>query len=243
MAGQKQPAAGGCKTLPVAETFASIQGEGKLTGVPSWFVRVSGCNLRCTWCDTPFASWNPEGERVEVGRLTEEALNSGLKHAVLTGGEPMLFPAVEALTEQLRTAGLHVTMETAGTVDREIHVDLMSISPKLSGSVPYKRDEGKFARQHDELRLNIPVLQKLVDRGDDVQFKFVVQYPGEIGEIRDIMSQLSGWRNDDILLMPQWTGGEINPALRKLLLRACMEHGWRFCDRLHIRLFGNKRGT
>ncbi|MFG0252257.1 MAG: radical SAM protein, partial [Phycisphaerales bacterium JB038] len=72
--------------LPIAETFASIQGEGKLTGVPSWFIRVAGCNLRCTWCDTPYTSWSPQGASRSVDELVEEALNSGLKHAVLTGG-------------------------------------------------------------------------------------------------------------------------------------------------------------
>jgi 7-carboxy-7-deazaguanine synthase len=230
-------------TLPIAETFASIQGEGKLTGVPSWLVRVAGCNLRCTWCDTPYTSWAPQGASRSVDELAEEAINTGLKHAVLTGGEPMLFPAIVALAARLSAAGMHTTMETAGTVDQEVSVDLMSLSPKLSNSTPSQREDGKFAAEHDARRINTPVLQKLLQRGTDVQFKFVVQYPSDIHEIEALMKTLTGWNPGDVLLMPQGYQGEPSEALRKLLVNACLSRGWRYCDRLHIRLFGNTRGT
>src|SRR5256885_2235085 len=82
--------------LPIAETFLSIQGEGKLAGTPSFFIRVSGCNLRCSWCDTPYASWNPEGSPRTIDSLIDEARASGARHAVLTGGEPMIFPQLAA---------------------------------------------------------------------------------------------------------------------------------------------------
>jgi 7-carboxy-7-deazaguanine synthase len=81
-------------TVPISETFVSIQGEGKLAGVPSYFVRVSGCNLRCAWCDTPYASWEPDGGARTIDRVVEEARSAasrGVRHAVLTGGEPMMF--------------------------------------------------------------------------------------------------------------------------------------------------------
>lgn len=230
-------------TLPIAEMFASIQGEGKLTGVPSWFVRVAGCNLRCTWCDTPYASWSPQGGQCGVDEVASRAIASGLRHAVLTGGEPMLFPAIAPLTQKLRAAGMHITMETAGTVDQDVQVDLMSLSPKLANSTPTKRQGGKYAHQHDEQRINIPVLQRLIACGDDIQFKFVVQYPSDIREIQEILAQLQGWRTEDILLMPQGYKGEPSAALSRLIVNACLKHGWRYCDRLHIRLFGNTRGT
>ena len=79
-------------SLPISETFVSIQGEGKLTGVPSWFCRVSGCNLRCSWCDTPYASWKPEGTRRTVDELLAEAKASGVHHAVLTGASRCSLP-------------------------------------------------------------------------------------------------------------------------------------------------------
>ncbi|MFG0315120.1 MAG: 7-carboxy-7-deazaguanine synthase QueE, partial [Phycisphaerales bacterium] len=103
-------------TLPISETFVSIQGEGKLTGTSSWFCRLAGCNLRCTWCDTPYASWNPEKTDRTIESLVEEAVGSGVKHAVLTGGEPMIFKGLVPLSNELAKRGLHITIETAGTV-------------------------------------------------------------------------------------------------------------------------------
>ena len=139
-------------TLPIAETFTSIQGEGKLAGVPSYFVRMAGCNLRCTWCDTPYASWKPEGATQRVADLVAGAAASGVRHVVVTGGEPMIFSATEALTRGLRAAGMHITIETAGTISRSVACDLMSISPKLSNSTPLNdpRDaNGAWAARHE----------------------------------------------------------------------------------------------
>jgi 7-carboxy-7-deazaguanine synthase len=110
-----------------------------LTGVPSWFCRVSGCNLRCTWCDTPYASWQPElagGAPRSIDSLLEEARASAVHHAVLTGGEPMLFPAVAMLAERLHGQRMHITIETAGTIFRDLPCDLLSLSPKLANSTP-----------------------------------------------------------------------------------------------------------
>src|SRR6058998_3000737 len=98
--------------MKVSELFYSIQGEGKLVGVPSVFVRASGCNLRCTWCDTPYASWEPEGGEITVDQIVEQVLAYRCRHVVLTGGEPMIMPDVEALCAALKTKGLHVTIET-----------------------------------------------------------------------------------------------------------------------------------
>jgi 7-carboxy-7-deazaguanine synthase len=239
----KSSASTAAATLPIAETFVSIQGEGKLTGMPSWFARTAGCNLRCTWCDTPYTSWSPQGGQRTIDELVDEALATGMRHAVLTGGEPMLFPEIVPLAERLAEAGMHATIETAGTVDQKLTVDLMSLSPKLANSTPTSRAGGQFAKQHEERRINIPVLQKLIERGRDVQFKYVVQYPSDVREIELIMEQLEGWRPEDVLLMPQGYEGEPSQSLQKLLVGACLKHGWRYCDRLHIRLFGNKRGT
>jgi 7-carboxy-7-deazaguanine synthase len=123
-------------TMFIAETFTSLQGEGMLVGVPSFFIRTSGCNLRCRWCDTPYTSWLPEGERRSVSRLLAEAVDSGARHVVLTGGEPLLQREVGVLTEELGKAGFHITVETAGTVDPEFRCDLLSLSPKTANSDP-----------------------------------------------------------------------------------------------------------
>src|ERR1700690_3084244 len=103
--------------MHIAEIFYSIQGEGSLIGVPSVFVRTSGCNLRCSWCDTPYASWRPEGEELATDEILRRAGEyAAARHVVLTGGEPMIAPGIVELSRRLRERGLHITFETAGTV-------------------------------------------------------------------------------------------------------------------------------
>ena len=122
--------------MKIAEIFYSIQGEGALLGAPSVFVRVSGCNLRCAWCDTPYASWHPEGAEMALPSILGDVLSYGCRHVVVTGGEPMIAPEIVPLTEELARAGLHITIETAGTVYAPVVCHLMSISPKLANSTP-----------------------------------------------------------------------------------------------------------
>jgi 7-carboxy-7-deazaguanine synthase len=231
--------------LPVSETFVSVQGEGKLTGVPSFFVRLSGCNLRCTWCDTPYASWAPEGEAREIAGIVREAAASGVRHAVVTGGEPMMFPRVEELCRELRAAGMHITIETAGTIYRDVACDLLSMSPKLANSTPRgdPRDpDGRWAERHESRRLNLGVLRKLLERYPERQLKFVVASPEDLAEIDAIVRELPGVVAEDVMLMPE--GVEIpNAEKRAWVALACLERGWRYCARLHIELFGNRRGT
>ncbi len=243
------------KGFVISETFSSIQGEGKLTGVPSFFVRVSGCNLRCTWCDTPYASWDAGGEGDEkrsVESLVSEAVASGLRHVVVTGGEPMIFDEIVPLCAGLRAKGLHVTIETAGTVFREVACDLMSVSPKLANSTPAVGDGrdplGVWRERHEQRRLNLPVLQQLIDgargKGEagDFQLKFVVSAPSDVAEIDVILAGLRNWSQSDVLLMPEGIDAQ-TCAGRDWLVGMCMERGWRYCRRLHIDLFGNRRGT
>ncbi|MCH8270561.1 MAG: 7-carboxy-7-deazaguanine synthase QueE [Planctomycetes bacterium] len=236
--------------LPIAETFSSIQGEGKLVGTPSFFIRVSGCNLRCTWCDTPYASWSPEGQQRSVSSLIDEAVASGLKHIVLTGGEPMIFDPITPLCNSLHKRGLHVTIETAGTVHRAVACDLMSISPKLANSTPTEHDPrdpgGTWRRRHEARRLNIDALQRLIDdargAGRAFQLKFVVTGQEDVTEIDSLLDALDNWSNHDVLLMPE---GVTPPSQEQCawIVRVCTQRGWRFCRRLHIDLFGNVRGT
>lgn len=237
--------------VPVSETFLSVQGEGKLTGVPSFFIRLSGCNLRCAWCDTPYASWKPEGEQRTLAALVDEARKSA-KHAVITGGEPMIFDQVEELSCALRSAGIHVTVETAGTVHRspgKLACDLMSISPKLANSTPRgdARDpDGAWALRHEERRINLPALAGLLKDYAQHQLKFVVSGADQLREIEVLLGQLSvagvTVRSDNVLLMPE---GVRTPSQEQAswIVRACIERGWRYCHRLHIELFGNRRGT
>jgi 7-carboxy-7-deazaguanine synthase len=228
--------------LPISETFASIQGEGIWTGIPSTFIRVSGCNLRCRWCDTPYASWHPEGTVRTIDDLVETAAANDLDHVVVTGGEPMLFDGVEELVHRLSSRGHTITIETAGTVYRDLACDLMSISPKLENSRPDA--ESGWLERHEAARLDFDVLRKLVGRYS-VQLKFVVDPEGgqSFGEIESILAQLPAIEPQRVLLMPEGTDSETVNRRARLLVEPCLKRNWRLTTRLHIDLFGNTKGT
>lgn len=234
------------ESLPISETFTSIQGEGKLTGVPSFFIRVSGCNLRCKWCDTPYASWEPEKSSISLDALLAQAHASGIRHAILTGGEPMLFDAIVPLAQRLRDAAFHITIETAGTIARPgLPCDLWSISPKLAHSTPVgdPRDpSGRWAVLHEERRLNIPALRALLDQPGDHQLKFVVSSPDDLLEIETLLRTLGTVSPADVLLMPEGLAPP-PPSSLDWLVAACVQRGYRLCRRLHLDLFGHRRGT
>jgi 7-carboxy-7-deazaguanine synthase len=229
--------------MKLAELFHSIQGEGKLVGVPSIFVRASGCNLRCTWCDTPYASWEPEGDDVPVTEIVRRVLEYNCRHVVLTGGEPMIMPDVVELADSLKSEGFHITVETAATVYKPAKMDLASLSPKLSNSTPYERDGGRFAEAHERQRINVDVIQRLMDSAPDKQLKFVVATDDDVAEATWLLDQLRRWEPSDVLLMPEGIDAATLGARADWLTEVCKRTGFRYCPRLHIALFGNTRGT
>lgn len=223
--------------MRIAEIFFSVQGEGVLIGVPSVFVRTSGCNLRCSWCDTPYTSWQPEGVEMSVDEiLAEVAKYPSARHVVLTGGEPMIAPGLPELSRRLRDQGVHITVETAGTVWAEVACDLMSISPKLSNSTP----EGVFRKQHDRLRIQPETLRRLM-AVCDYQLKFVIARETDIDEMRVLLAEL-GAPADKVVLMPEGVDGETLTTRGVWLAEVCKRYGFRFSPRLHVLLWGNKRG-
>lgn len=223
--------------MRIAELFYSLQGEGSLVGVPSVFIRTTGCNLRCSWCDTPYTSWQPEGTDWSLRQILDEVRAHPARHAVVTGGEPMIQPEIIPLTEQLRAAGLHITIETAGTVFQPVACDLMSISPKLANSTP----EGAWAERHDRLRLQPGVLSDLMSRYD-YQLKFVIAKPEDIGEVRELVSTLAAGPAR-VILMPEGVDPETLRERGLWLAEICKEEGFRFSPRLHVDLWGNRRGV
>jgi 7-carboxy-7-deazaguanine synthase len=223
--------------LKIAELFYSLQGEGSLVGVPSVFVRTSGCNLRCSWCDTPYTSWRPEGVDLTLRQILDEALAHPARHVVVTGGEPMIAPEIIPLTEQLRAAGLHITIETAGTVFQPVTCDLMSISPKLANSTP----EGRWAAQHERLRIQPAVLAELIGRYD-YQLKFVISKPDDLAEVRELVAALAADRQR-VILMPEGTDPACLRERALWLAEICKDEGFRFSPRLHVDLYGNRRGV
>jgi len=244
--------------MRIAELYASRQGEGLLTGTPSVFVRTSGCNLRCWFCDTPYTSWQPEGEDWSVEEILAEVerLNWGRfetcqgfgrletcpTHAVITGGEPMLFAEMIPLCDSLAAAGWHITIETAGTLHLPVKCDLMSISPKLAGSTPSAQRAGKWSTRHERTRHQPEVIRRLTSEYD-YQLKFVIDTPADLGEVQAWLDEFPHVRTDRVLLMPQGTDIESLSRIGEWLEPYCREQGFVFCPRRHIEWYGATRGT
>ncbi len=223
----------------IAEIFHSIQGEGRYTGTPSVFVRTSGCNLRCWFCDTPYTSWQPEGTVWSVDSILAEVSQYNCPHVVLTGGEPMLVPDLVKLSEELSRREAIVTIETAGTVDLPVVADLMSISPKLRNSTPVG-DE--WATRHDQRRHAPEVIRRLV-RDYVYQLKFVIDQPSDVADVEQWLTEFPEVTAGNVHLMPQAMTAEALREKSAWVQNAAVERGWQFSPRLHVELFGARRGV
>lgn len=229
--------------MRISEIFYSVQGEGQLVGMPSIFVRTSGCNLRCAWCDTMYASWSPVGNEQSIPAIIEAVREFPSKYVVLTGGEPMVAKGIRELAMELRKLGYHITIETAGTIAPEgIECDLASISPKLNHSTPTEEMiSADWISKHNDRRLNPEILQLWLDQYD-YQLKFVTS--GEdLDEIDDLLGKLGKVETGQVMLMPEGITTEQLKAKQEKVIAICKSRGFRFCPRIHIDLFGNTAGT
>jgi 7-carboxy-7-deazaguanine synthase len=225
--------------VQIAEIFESIQGEGPWAGTASLFIRTSGCNLRCCFCDTPYTSWKPEGTAWSLDELVHRVAECPAPDIVLTGGEPMLVPDLVPLTQQCRDLGKRITIETAGTVDQSVVCDLMAISPKLSNSVPVGTS---WAERHENARFRPDVIESFLSRYHSI-LKFVIDQPDDVNEVQNWLSHFSSIDPDIVWLMPQARTREQLAEKVDWLRRSARQHGFNFSSRLHIEMFGNKRGT
>ena len=228
--------------MKIAEIYRSIQGEGILTGTESVFIRTSGCNLRCWFCDTPYASWNPQGDDYSVNEIMERVSVWECRHVVLTGGEPMLFAEMIPLCNRLRAENYHITIETAGTLFLPVECDLMSISPKTANSAPNATDHQRWHRRHERTRFAPQVINQLLDRYN-YQMKFVIDLEEDLQEIEDYIRQFPNMSASQVYLMPQ---GRTQPELDRVeawLKPRCKQLNYQYCPRKQIEWFGAVKGT
>jgi organic radical activating enzyme len=240
------------------EIFYSIQGEGFSSGLPSVFLRLSGCNLQCIWCDTDY-TWNFEGTpyehqndqrpgyrkfaRAEVQcRLSSSEAAAAIRqfpcrNVIFTGGEPLLqSSALAGVMTHLResAADYRFDFETNGT--RLPDQALESFEPRYNVS-PKLANSGMALEQ----RLQPDVLRWFA-ACPRATFKFVCQHTQDVTEVRDLMAQV-GIRAEQIFLMPEATSPEMLSERRRWLIAQCLESGFRFSDRLHVAVWGSKRGV
>lgn len=228
--------------MRVTEIYESIQGEGFLTGTPSVFLRAAGCNLRCWFCDTPFASWYPEGEDLAVEEILASISRYDCRHAVLTGGEPMLFAELIPICEGLRTAGRHITIETAGTLYLPLACDLMSISPKLSNSTPDEPLAAGWRIRHEHARHVPEVIRRLIAE-HEYQFKFVIGHRDDCDEVHRYLDDFPEIRRSRVQLMPLGIDVDELDRIGAWLEDYCRQCEFHFCPRRQIEWFGLLRGT
>jgi 7-carboxy-7-deazaguanine synthase len=228
--------------MRIAEIYRSVQGEGFLTGVSSVFVRASGCNLRCWFCDTPYTSWQPEGQDMSTDEIVAQVEEWDSEHVVMTGGEPMLFAELIPLCDRLRAIGRHITIETAGTLYLPVLCDLMSISPKFASSAPSAEEHSHWHRRHERERHRPDVIRQLIGQYD-YQVKFVIDSRHDLAAVTSYLSEFPEISRDRVLLMPQGTDQEELVERGSWLRDYCQAEGFVFCPRKQIEWFGLVRGT
>ena len=237
--------------LPINELFCSLQGEGRLAGVPSVFVRTSGCNLRCWFCDSYHTSWEPTGDWYEVEDLVAAVEEYDTDHVVLTGGEPLVHDQSVDLLEALADRGYHTTVETNGTIYRDAPIDLASVSPKLESSTPTaQRDpkgDGEWADRHEDRRLDVDTLAAFAE-AYETQLKFVVTGPDDMAEIEALVGRVreaadASLPDEAVLLMPEGQTREQLDETRRVVADLALEYGYRYTPRLHVDLWNDAPGT
>ena len=231
------------------EIFASLQGEGPSQGMPVAFVRLSRCNLACTWCDTAY-TWRFEGDNrphrdgiaferkanqvtLSPADTAERIAALGQKRLVITGGEPLL--QAGALAEMLALLpDISVEIETNGTVAPparlDVRVDQYNVSPKLT---------------HSGNPADLALIPERLDAwaADPRAFlKFVIAAPEDLAEVLALQQRYL-FKSERVFLMAEGTDSATQRERQAWLSALCLEHGFRMSDRLHIHLYGDTRGT
>lgn len=236
--------AGRQPTLVVSEIFGpTFQGEGPSAGRRAGFVRLMGCNLSCSWCDTPY-TWNGarfdlkrEGRRLTAGTIAKRVGRGDPELAVVTGGEPLLhqkqlawIPMLDAMVAR----GMKVEIETNGTQmpsQKTIRrVARFNVSPKLG-----------HGGDRADVRFKPDVLRALALTGCAV-FKFVVRFPADLAEVEKLVNR-AALPNELVWIMPEGTDAATLDNRFAALAPQVVEHGWNLTTRLHVIAYGDKRGV
>ncbi len=216
----------------IAETFFSIQGEGATAGLPAVFVRLQGCSVGCQWCDTKY-SWDPaHGREVELDALLGEVAAHPCRRVVITGGEPLESALCVPLLEALYARGYDVEVETSGTL----------LPPTSANSTVQWNVSVKLASAGvlEARRINAGAIRAFLER--DAWWKFVVADEMDLAEVLDLAARF-GLPSQRILLQPQAVRREEVLARSPWLIAACQRHGFRYSPRLHVLLWGARRGV
>lgn len=219
-------------SMIVNEIFYSLQGEGSLAGVPSVFIRLADCPLRCRWCDTAYARDPQAGTQMTPQTILPQIADYPTRRLVITGGEPTVQDGLGAFMRVFADAGYHITLETSAyRFVPDLPIQLASISPKLSntGDVPVSK------------RLSLAAIGQYVQTYP-YQIKFVVDAPHDLNEIAECLEQLEQVDPERVFLMPQAAGREEYLAKSQWLSEYCLQTGFSFSPRLHVMLYDGRRG-
>ncbi len=224
--------------MRVTETFISIQGEGPNTGQPAFFLRLAGCNLACSWCDSPY-SWK-KGEitftDLDIMDIAAEINRSGVRVLVITGGEPLLYQDDIVRLISLVDVNIFIEIETNGTIKPQeglgLQIGRFNVSPKLasSGNPKEKLDMTTLPSFYNQDTSKAPI------------FKFVISSLQDFIEV-DKLVQEHGLEARDIWLMPEGTTRDTQLNNMEYIVNECISRGYNFCSRLHVLIWNDKLGV
>lgn len=222
--------------MQVSEIFYSLQGEGLNLGVPSVFLRLAGCHLRCVWCDSKYTWERKSGSQMEIAEVLKEIKKFPTKNLVITGGEPLLQQSalkelldslknLDRSADQDRTDQYYVEMETSGSLKSYLdqYIDHYNCSPKLSNSQNVRIVLEKFPKNKTYYKFVVDSLDDLEEIEGFIEANFL--------DRKMVFLMPQGVDPDDLKLKSQW------------LAEICKEKGLRFTPRLHVNIWGAKRGV